>query len=142
MAKSLSAFLAQNAIKVDNHKFVLSKRFVDGDGNPEEWEIRCITSGENQKLRKDCMISVPIPGKRGQYKQEFDTAAYQAKLAAKCVVYPPLDNAELQDSYGVKGAEQLVNAMLISAEFDDLVAAILDHNGFSDMNELVEEAKN
>ena len=32
MAKSLSAFLAQNAKKVDNRKIALSPRFVDENG--------------------------------------------------------------------------------------------------------------
>ena len=38
MAKSLSAFLAQNAKKVDNRKIALSPRFVDEKGKAMEWE--------------------------------------------------------------------------------------------------------
>lgn len=142
MAKSLSAFMAQNAKKVDNRTLVASPRFTGEDGKPMEWEIRSITAGENAKLRKSCMRSVPVQGKRGQYTQEFDTHTYQAKLAAKCVVFPDLDNAELQESYGVMGAEQLVTTMLTGGEFDNLVATILDHNGFVDDAELEDEAKN
>ena len=67
MAKSLSAFLAQNAKKVDNRKIALSPRFVDEKGKAMEWEITCITAAENQKLRKDSLRNIPIPGKRGQY---------------------------------------------------------------------------
>ena len=140
--KSLSAFLAQNAIKVNNRKLIPSKRFLDENGNPIEWEIKSITADENQKLRKSCMRSVPVPGKRGQFTQEFDTASYQAKLAVKCVVYPDLNTQELQDSYAVMGAEQLISAMLTPGEFDNLISEILEHNGFSDMGDLVEEAKN
>lgn len=142
MSKSLSAFMAQNVKKVENRSFVLSKRFADEKGEAIAWELCCITSQENQKLRKDCMRSVQVSGKRGQYKQEFDTAAYQAKLAVKCVVFPDLNDVELQESYGVMGAEQLVMNMLTPGEFDELVATILDHNGFADMDDLVEEAKN
>ena len=140
--KSLSAFLAQNAIKVNNRKLIPSKRFLDENGNPIEWEIKSITADENQKLRKSCMRSVPVPGKRGQFTQDFDTASYQAKLAVKCVVYPDLNTQELQDSYSVMGAEQLISAMLTPGEFDNLISEILEHNGFSDMGDLVEEAKN
>lgn len=140
--KSLSAFLAQNAVKVNNRKLIPSKRFLDENGNPVEWEIKSITADENQKLRKSCMRSVPVPGKRGQFTQDFDTASYQAKLAVKCVVYPDLNTQELQDSYSVMGAEQLISAMLTPGEFDNLISEILEHNGFSDMGDLVEEAKN
>lgn len=142
MAKSLSAFLAQNAEKVENKSFVASTRFKDENKKPMKWELCCITAGENQKLRKSCMKSVPVQGKRGQYTQEFDSATYQAKLAVKCVAFPDLNDAELQESYGVMGAEQLISAMLTAGEFDELVAAILEHNGFRDDGELIDEAKN
>ena len=68
MAKSLSAFLAQNAKKVDNRSFPLSKRFTDENGKAMEWEITCITAAENQKLRRDSLRSIPVNGKRGQPK--------------------------------------------------------------------------
>ncbi len=142
MAKSLSAFMAQNAKKVENRKVVASRRFVGEDGKPMEWEITCITAGENQKLRKSCMRSVPVQGKRGQYTQEFDSASYQAKLAVRCTVFPDLNDAELQESYGVMGAEQLISAMLTGGEFDEYISTLLDHNGFTDMDDMVDEAKN
>ena len=142
MAKSLSAFMAQNAKKVENRKIVASTRFIGEDGKPMEWEICCITAGENQKLRKSCMRSVPVQGKRGQYTQEFDNAGYQAKLVTKCTVFPDLNDAELQESYGVMGAEQLISVMLTLGEFDEYLSAILDLNGFADMDDLVDEAKN
>ena len=140
MAKSLSAFLAQNAKKVDNRKIALSPRFVDEKGKAMEWEITCITAAENQKLRKDSLRNIPIPGKRGQYTQEMDTAQYQAKLAARCTVFPDFNDAELQES--VMGAEQLAGAMLTPAEFDDLIIAITELCGFTAEGELVAEAKN
>lgn len=142
MTRSLSAFMAQNVKKVDNRKIALSGRFTDENGKPMEWEITCITAAENQKLRKDSMRSVSIPGKRGQYSPELDAAQYQAKLAARCVIFPDLNNAELQESYGVMGAEQLAGAMLTPAEFDDLIIAITELCGFTTEGDLVEEAKN
>lgn len=142
MAKSLSAFFAQNARKVENRKFALSSRFVDEEGKAIEWEIACITAAENQKLRKSSLRNIPIQGKRGQYTQEIDSAAYQAKLAARCTVFPDFNNAELQESYGVMSAEQLAGVMLTPAEFDELILAITDLCGFTTEGELVEEAKN
>lgn len=142
MAKSLSAFFAQNAKKVDNRKIALSPRFVDENGKTMEWEITCITAAENQKLRKGSLRNVPITGKRGQYTQEMDTAQYQAKLAVRCTVFPDFNDEELQESYGVMGAEQLAGAMLTPAEFDDLIIAITELCGFTTEDELVTEAKN
>lgn len=142
MAKSLSAFLAQNAKKVDNQFIAASPRFVDEDGKPVEWEICCITANENSQIRKSCMHSVPVPGRRGQYTQDFDAASYQSKIAARCTVFPNLNDAELQASYGVMGAENLIATMLTAGEFEDYSAKILELNGFSASDELIDEAKN
>ncbi|MCH5192171.1 MAG: phage portal protein [Oscillospiraceae bacterium] len=142
MAKSLSAFLAQNAKQVDNRKIVVSPRFVDEDDKPIEWEITCVTAGENQKIRKNSTRNVPVNGKRGQYTQDFDIAQYQAKLAVQCTVFPDLNDKELQDSYGVMSAEQLISAMLTPGEFDSLILDITDLCGFTADGELIDEAKN
>lgn len=109
MAKNLTAFLAQNAKKIDNVTFIASDRFVDPDtGEAMPWEICCITAAENAGLRKACMRTVPVPGRKGQFTQDFDANAYLAKVAVRCTVFPNLNDAELQQSYGVMGAEQLM----------------------------------
>ena len=46
----LSSFLAQNAAKVENVKYVASRRFKDKAGNYMEWEIQAITSTEDLSL--------------------------------------------------------------------------------------------
>ena len=61
---SLSAFLAENAVPVENIKFVASKRFLGEDGNPIPWEIKTITGTEDEALRKSCAKRVPVPGKK------------------------------------------------------------------------------
>lgn len=142
MNKSLSAFLAQNAKKVDNQFITASPRFVGEDGKPMQWEICCITADENASIRKGCMRSVPVPGRRGQYTQEFDAMSYQSKIAARCTVFPNLNDSELQSSYGVMGAEKLITTMLTAGEFEDYSAKILELNGFTASDELIDEAKN
>lgn len=113
MAKNLTAFLAQNAKKIDNVTFIASDRFIDPDtGEAMPWEICCITAAENAGLRKACMRTVPVPGRKGQFTQDFDANAYLAKVAVRCTVFPNLNDAELQQSYGVMGAEQLITTML------------------------------
>lgn len=143
MAKSLSAFLAQNAKKIDNVSFVTSERFVDPEtGKPMEWEIGCITAEENVSIRKSCMKTVQVPGRKGQFTQDFDANAYLAKVAARCTIFPNLNDGELQQSYGVYGAEQLLVTMLTPGEFEDYSTKVLEINGFQSDDEMVDEAKN
>lgn len=139
---NLTAFLAQNAIKVENEKYVASKRFVV-DGKPVAWEIQGITGEEDEALRKDCTKRVPVPGKRNMFTPETNIPLYVSKLITKCVVVPNLNDAELQNSYGVMGAEALVKTMLTPGEYADLGAKIQEINGFNvPLDEAVEEAKN
>lgn len=143
MAKSLSAFMAQNARKIDNVTYVASDRFVDPEtGKPMEWEICCITAEENSNIRKSCIRTVQVPGKKGQYTQEIDANAYIAKVAARCTVFPNLYDTELQQSYGVYGAETLLATMLTPGEFEDYSNKVFEVNNFQSGDELVAEAKN
>lgn len=143
MVKTLAAFLAQNAKKIDNVSFIASGRFTDPEtGEPMPWEICCITAAENARLRRACMRTVPVPGKKGQFTQDFDANTYLAKVAVCCTVFPNLNDAELQASYGVMGAEQLITTMLTPAEFEDYSTKVLQVNGFQTGEEMVAEAKN
>ena len=139
---NLSCFLAGNVEKRENKKVVISNRFKDKDGNAVEWEIRSISADEDGAIRKSCTKRVPIVGKKNQFTQDFDGNAYLAKLAAKAVVFPDLNNAELQNSYGVMGAEQLIKTMLYKDEFDYLTEQLVSSTETEDLNELIEEAKN
>lgn len=140
---SLSDFFAQNAIKIENKNFIVSKRFKDSKGNPIPWEIKAITSAEDDLIRKSAMKRVPVAGKRGQFNVEIDMGLYLGKLAVACVVFPNLNDAELQNSYGVLGGENLVKTMLNAGEYNDLLLKIQEINGFDiGMDDLVDQAKN
>ena len=138
---NLSCFLAGNVEKRENKKVVVSDRFKV-NGKPVEWELRSISAEEDEAIRKACTKRVPVVGKKNQFTQEFDGNAYLAKLAARAVVYPDLNDAELQNSYSVMGAEQLVKAMLYKDEFDRLAENLIDGTDTEDIGELVDEAKN
>lgn len=64
---NLSAFLVQNVEKTENIKYVVSKRFLDGNQKPIEWEVRCVTSSEDEELRRNCTKRVRVPGKKNQF---------------------------------------------------------------------------
>lgn len=142
MERSLSAFLSQNVKRVDNAFYPASNRIVDANGKPIPWEICCITATENAKIRKSCMTTVAVAGKRGQYTQEFNPQLYLARLCVRTTVYPNLQDLELQKSYGVMSAEDLITTMLTPGEFEDYSTKVMEVNGFDSDNDLVDEAKN
>lgn len=140
---SLSAFLKQNAEKIENEKVVISDRFKDENGVSIPFEIRVMTNGEDSELRKKCTKKVQVPGKKGMFTNETDYEAYVGLQAVNCVVYPDLKDSELQDSYGVMGELALLKAMLTLGEYANLLEEVQKINGFDkDMQELVDETKN
>ena len=140
---SLYGFLAQNVKKIQNERFVLSDRFTDEKGNPEEWEIRCISAGEDEDIRNACTKTVQIPGKFGQYRDDFSVNKYLGELGAMAVVHPDLNNKELQESYGCMSAAQTLRTMLTQGEYGRLLARIQALNGNEEnFEDKVEEVKN
>lgn len=137
-----SVFMAGANNANDTVKYVASKRFKE-KGKPVEWELKAISSSLDEAIRKDCTKKVPIVGKRGQYNQETDTDKYIGKLCVACTVYPNLNDAELQDAYGVKSGDELLKKMLLPGEYTEYKAKIMEVNGYDmSMEELVDEAKN
>ena len=137
-----AVFMAGNAQKAETVKYVASKRFVVKN-KPVEWELKAIDSDMDEAIRKECTKKIPVAGKRGQYTQETDTDKYIAKMCVACTVYPNLNDAELQDSYGVKSADALLRKMLLPGEYTEYKAKVMEINGYDmSMEELVDEAKN
>lgn len=143
MANSLVAFMAQNAVKVEVTNMAVSKRFLDGDGKPVMWELGPITSDEDEGLRRACTYKTQVTGKKDQFTMDFDNNRYIGVLAAKCVIYPDLNDVGLQDSYSVRSADSLLKTMLLPGEYAKLVEKVQEINGYDrSMDEVVEEAKN
>ena len=139
---NFAVFMAGSAKDDEIVKYIASKRFTD-NGKPVEWQIKAIDSDKDELIRKECTKRVPISGKRGQYNQETDTDKYIGKICVACTVYPDLNNAELQDSYGVKTADALLKKMLKPGEYTEYKAKVMEVNGYDmSMEELVDEAKN
>lgn len=147
MSRDLSAFLSQNAKKIENKYIVASERFTDPEtGEAMKWEVCAITASENDKIRRSCYRMMPVPGQKGRYSNEYDGGLYLAKIAARCTVFPDLNNANLQSSYGVMGAEALITTMLTPAEFEDYSYFVMEANGFKNgeniNGDMVDDAKN
>lgn len=137
---NLTAFLAENAIPAAEAKFVASRRFVGEDGQPMAWVIKPISSTEDDALRRESIRRVQV--KKHQFQQEVDYNAYMGKLAAACTAFPDLNDAKLQQSYGVMGAEALLKAMLTPGEYAGYAAKVQEVCGFDSLEEQVETAKN
>lgn len=139
---NLQAFMSQNVEKVEARKEVISDRFKDENG-PIEWVFEPITGVEEDRIRKACTKKVPLPGKKGVLIPETDQTLFMTKLTVASIKYPDLHNAELQDSYGVKSAEELLGRMLLPGEIAEAKTVAQEVNGYEiDFDDLVDEAKN
>lgn len=133
---SLSAFLKANKKENQSVMYVASKSFVDENGNPLEWELKQISCKREASIKNTCSIKV----KNGA---DFDADKYTLLLAAATVVSPNLNAKELQDSYGVMGADALLQEMLSPGELAALKMKTQEVNGYGQtMEELKEEVKN
>lgn len=141
---NLSRFLKQNKIEKENTTYAATKSLVDEKGNPLLWTIRPLTTTQNEEIRDNCMVEVPVTGKPNMFRPRLNTSKYIAKMICACVVEPNLYDAELQDSYGVKTPEDLLKEMVDDpGEYQDFAAFIQDFNGFNTtLDDKVEEAKN
>lgn len=137
----LSLFLKEKKIKKENIKYKATTSLRDEKGEPLEWELRALQTKDNEKIKKDCTTLKIVNGRQ---ISEFDNKTYTAKVIVKAVVDPDLNNAQLQDSYGVKTAEDLLYEMVDNpTEFNALFEKIVEYSGFevTDANK-VKVAKN
>lgn len=143
MSKFAKFMKANKAVK-ENELHPVTKSLCDEKGNPLEWEFRHITSKENETIREDCTVDIPITGKPNMYRPKLKTSLYIQRMIAASVVVPDLYDAELQDSYGVKTPEDLLMAMVDDpGEYNDLAAYVQKFQGFNvSFDDKVEEAKN
>lgn len=141
---NLSLFLKKNKIQKENTTYAATKSLCDEQGNPLLWEIKPLTTKENEDIREACMIEVPVKGKPNMFRPKLVTSKYLTKMMVASIVEPNLYNAELQDSYEVKTPEDLLKEMVNDpGEYNDLATFIQQFNGFNTtIEDKVEEAKN
>ena len=139
-----SKFMKANKTEKKNEMYAATKSLCDENGKPLEWEFRHITSKENESLRDDCTIDVPITGKPNMFCPKVQSGKYIQKMITASVVMPDLYDAELQDSYGVNTPEDLLLAMVDDpGEYNELAAFVQGFQGFNvSFNDKVDEAKN
>ena len=116
--------------------------------------------GDKKAAEKYCKLDIKTPGTKNFptlvwlhggglkwgdkfFPQEIDTNKYIGLLACTCTVFPNLNDAQLQNSYGVMCADELLKAMLLPGEYADYLMKVQEICGFDkSTQELVDEAKN
>lgn len=137
---NLSLFFAQNVVSEISEEVIISPRFKNEAGKPVPWKLRSMTEDENEAIRKSAQRKIK---ERGIVTLDTNSDEYLAKLVVASVVFPDLKDAELQKSYGVLGADQLLRKMLLPGEYATLLQKVQEVNGFDrDVNELADEVKN
>jgi hypothetical protein len=140
----LSLFFKKNKTEKKNASYAATKSLCGEDGKPLLWEIRPISTKENDRIQDACTKEVPVEGKRGMYRHKIDTTAYISKLLVSAVVFPDLYNAELQDSYGVNTPEDLLKELVDDpSEYNELTMFIQSFSGFDvSLQEDIDTIKN
>lgn len=130
---NLSLFLKKNKKTRENVKYVATKSLCDENGKPLEWEVKPLNSREYDRLMADCSDDRGV----------IDWPTFREQLVTACVVEPNLNSAELQDSYGVMSAEDLLRAMVDTpAEFNAFYRFVDKMSSGGDIDEKIEQAKN
>ena len=141
---NFSRFMKANKVVRENTTYPATKSLVDENGKPLEWIIKPLTTAENEAIRESCMTEVQVTGKPNMFRPKLNTSKYIAKMVVASIVEPNLYDANLQDSYGVKTPEELLQEMVDDpGEYNELVAFVQNFNGFNTtLEDKVEEAKN
>ncbi len=98
---NIKYFLKSNKKQRKNEFFPITNDLVDEAGNVVEWELKPLTTDEVEALRTEISS-----------KGNYDQNKYIKKIICTSVVAPDLNNIELQNSYGVKSAEELITKIL------------------------------
>lgn len=129
-----TAFLKGNVKAVEDVNLKL-ERFG------EEVILRPLTSGEADKINETCFVNKV--GRKGKQERVFDVVKYNRGICAASVVYPDLHDAEIQDSYGVRGAENLYSEMFLLGESTQILNKVTEISGLEEtLEDDIEEAKN
>ena len=137
----INMFLKQNVKLPESEKVTVTKRIADKDGNAAEWEIRAISNTQDDMLRKK--HTKQVKRGKGVYTPELDSAAYFKDVVINSLVFPDLENAELQNSWGVMGADVLLDCLLTPGEYNELLQNVQRVNGWdTSLPDLVDEVKN
>lgn len=135
---SLNGFFKSNAKSLPDVKVVVSERFTNEDGSPIEWILHPISTKLVEEITKR---NTKTTIKNGKKESTVNEENLNAELLEAVVLYPSLNDAELQDSYGVSSANELLSVMLYPGETQVLTAALQEVMAGTKAND-IDELKN
>lgn len=128
------AFLKGNVKEVENAKLKL-------DRFDEPLEIRPLSSGEADRINELCFVNKT--GKGGKQERVFDIVKYNREICVASLVYPDLNDSELQESYEVRGADNLYSRLFLLGEANQILEKVTEISGIGkSIDDDIEEAKN
>ncbi|GMQ57074.1 hypothetical protein AN1V17_14690 [Vallitalea sediminicola] len=133
---SLQAFLNENIIDNITGAVLVSNRFKDKKGSLLKFKIRAITDSEMSDIQKICMRT----GKKG--KVDFDVSKFNRLIAIKGTVDPKFEEADSIKSVGCVTPEDYIKKVMLPGEIATLSDQIQTLSGYTDLEELKEQAKN
>ncbi len=105
-----------------------------------EFKLRSLSGTELDQAQRASTVTYKSKG--GMPTKTQDQNKFLDKMIELSVVYPDLEDEELQTFYNTIGEPAAtVRAMLKAGEYQDLIEAVQDMSGF-DTEEEVEEVKN
>ena len=128
---TLKSFFKNNAQAIEPKKLKLDRFEM-------AIEVKPLSPEQNEKIMDKSMKN--IINAKGKPEQAFSNGRYLRLMAIEAVSFPDLDDAELQESYDVKGAEQLLNAMFTADEVAKIVSIATEES--KNINDDIQEAKN
>ncbi|WP_139489380.1 phage tail assembly chaperone [Brevibacillus dissolubilis] len=142
VTRSMDMFMKGKAKQVITEEVIVSKRYVDEEGNPIPFVLKAIDTKRIEDLQDECTIPQVKKGKK--VGETVDWKRFAARLAVESTVFPNFKDAELLASYGVVDPCDLLKEILcVGGEYAELVQAVQRVNGFdTDFEELVDDAKN
>lgn len=135
---SLNGFFKSNAKSLPDVKVVVSERFTNEDGTPIEWVLHPISTKRVEEITKR---NTKMTIKNGKKESVVNEENLNAELLEAVVLYPSLNDAELQDSYGVSSANELLSVMLYPGETQVLTNALQEVMAGTKAND-IDELKN
>ena len=135
---SLNGFFKSNAKSLPDVKVVVSERFTNEDGSPIEWVLHPISTKKVEEITKR---NTKTTIKNGKKESIINEENLNAELLEAVVLYPSLNDAELQDSYGVSSANELLSVMLYPGETQVLTNALQEVMAGTKAND-IDELKN
>ena len=106
----------------------------------EPLTIRVLNGREVDAINERCFVMKT--GKKGRQERVFDGVKYNRELCVASIIYPDLNDQELQASYGAMGAVELYGEMFNWGEQGMILEQVSLAAGVLDINEEIEEAKN